>query len=387
VHPRPIYLDYNATTPVDPRVFAVMAPFFTDSFGNAASSGHPYGWEASQAVEKARKQLARAINADPSGIVWTSGATEANNLALKGVADALRFHGRHIVTQTTEHKSVLDTCKRLQRDGCEITYLPVDRTGRVSADQVKDALRPDTILVSIMWANNETGTIQPVPEIAKVCRENGVLFHTDATQAIGKIPIDVNADHIDLLSLTAHKIYGPKGCGALYAPQTDPRVQLNAQMDGGGHEAGLRSGTLNVPGIVGLAAAAELAVGELAATGSRLRALRDRLQEALERNLDGIVVNGNREHRLNHVLNMSFAGVDGEALIAMLDNLAVSAGSACNSHTREPSYVLRAMGTPTDLAFASIRFSLGRPTADADIDRTIASLTSTVTKLRAGAGG
>jgi len=334
---RPIYLDYNATTPVDRRVFAIMAPFFTNSFGNAASSGHPYGWEASQAVERARKQLAHVLNADPSGIVWTSGATEANNLAIKGVADALRFHGKHIITQTTEHKSVLDCCKRLQRDGWEITYLPVDRTGLVTAEQVEKAIRPDTVLVSIMIANNETGAIQPFGDIATICRNNGVLFHTDATQAVGKIPIDVIADGIDLLSMTAHKIYGPKGCGALYAPQHDPRVQLNPLMDGGGHEGGLRSGTLNVPGIVGLGAAVELAIQELPESARRLKSLRDRLENEIHRQLDNVTVNGHRTSRLNHVLNLSFAGVDGDALIATLDGIAVSAGSACNSHIREPS--------------------------------------------------
>jgi len=379
---RPIYLDYNATTPVDPRVFAVMAPYFTQSFGNAASSGHAFGWEASQVVSKARKQIAAVLNADASGIVFTSGATEANNLAIKGVADAMRLHGRHIITQTTEHKSVLDCCKRLSRDGWMITYLQVDRGGRISPEQVAEAIRPDTVLVSVMAANNETGTIQPFREIAKVCRSNGVLFHTDATQAIGKIPIDVQADGIDLLSMTAHKIYGPKGCGALYVLQNDPRVQLNAQMDGGGHEGGLRSGTLNVPGIVGLGAAVELAVVELPSAGPRLRSLRDRLQAGIATGLDDITVNGNQEHRLNHVLNLSFAGVDGDALIGMLEGIAVSAGSACNSHTREPSYVLRAMGVPTELAFSSLRFSLGRPTSEEEIDRTIAIVVAAVKKLR-----
>ena len=380
---RPIYLDYNATTPVDPRVFAMMAPFFTQSFGNAASSGHPFGWEASQVVGRARKQLGNVLNADPSGIVWTSGATEANNLAIKGVADAMRHHGKHIITQTTEHKSVLDCCKRLARDGWEITYLQVDRAGRITPEQVQEAIRPDTVLVTIMAANNETGTIQPFREIARVCRTNGVLFHTDATQAVGKILIDVQADGIDLLSMTAHKIYGPKGCGALYVLQNDPRVQVNAQMDGGGHEGGLRSGTLNVPGIVGLGAAVEIALAELPTAGPRVKALRDRLQSGIVAQLDDVVVNGDVDHRLNHVLNLSFAGVDGDALIGMLDGVAVSAGSACNSHTREPSYVLRAMGVPTDLAFASLRFSLGRPTTEAEIAHTIGTVVDSVKKLRA----
>jgi cysteine desulfurase len=379
---RPIYLDYNATTPVDPRVFAVMAPFFTQAFGNAASSAHPFGWEASQAVAQARNQLGKVLNADASGIVWTSGATEANNLAIKGVADAMRHHGRHIITQTTEHKSVLDCCKRLSRDGWEISYLQVDCAGRITPEQVREAIRPDTVLVTIMAANNETGTVQPFREIAQICRANGVLFHTDATQAIGKIPMDVQADGIDLLSMTAHKIYGPKGCGALYVLQNDPRVQVNAQMDGGGHEGGLRSGTLNVPGIVGLGAAVELAVSELPVAGARVKALRDRLQAEITRQLDNVVVNGDVEHRLNHVLNLSFGGVDGDMLIAVLDGVAVSAGSACNSHTREPSYVLRAMGVPTELAFASLRFSLGRPTSESEIDHTISTVVAGVKKLR-----
>ena len=381
----PVYLDHNATTPVDPRVFAVMAPFFTEVYGNAASRGHALGTQAKIAVEKARTQAAAIINALASDMVWTSGATESNNLAIKGVADVYKEKGRHIVTQTTEHKAVLDTCKRLQKDGFEITWLQPDALGRVSAAQVKDVVRPgQTILVSIMAANNEIGTTNPLREIGAVCRETHTLFHTDATQAIGKVPIDVEADHIDLLSLSAHKFYGPKGCGALYVRRKGPRVKLSPLIDGGGHEGGFRSGTLNVPGIVGLGAACELARQELSTESPRQARLRDRLEMGIFSQLEGVTINGDPDHRLPHVSNLSFAGVDPERLLMDLNHdLCVSSGSACTSASKEPSFVLRAIGVPDDLAYASVRFSLGKSTTEGDIDYAIDYVVRSVKANRA----
>jgi cysteine desulfurase len=388
----PIYLDYNATTPVDPRVFEAMAPFFTQAFGNAASRTHAFGRVAEQAVLRARNQVAAALNVEQDDrlgareIIWTSGATEANNLAIKGVADQYRDKGRHIITQVTEHKAVLDPCKRLAAQGYDVTVLPVDRGGRVSAAQVADAVRPDTILVSIMYANNETGVVQPIRQIGKVCKERGILFHTDATQAVGKLPMDVQADGIDLLSLSAHKLYGPKGVGVLYVRKKNPRVRLSPLLDGGGHERGFRSGTLNVPGIVGLGLACEIAEQELVNERMRLSALRDRLESALSHRVGPIVVNGERSARLPHVANLSFPNVDGTSLLNALDDIAVSSGSACTSASLEASHVLRAMGLSEDLAHSAIRFSLGRFTTPQEIDYVIEKLTRVVPLLRAERG-
>jgi cysteine desulfurase len=384
----PVYLDHNATTPLDPRVFEAMTPYFMEIFGNPASKTHAFGRAAEAAVLKARNQIAALLNVDQDEqtgareIILTSGATEANNLALKGAADAYRDKGRHVITQVTEHKAVIDTCKRLQRDGCQITWLGVDRGGRVTPQQVADAIRPDTVLCSIMWANNETGVIQPVREIGAVCRERGVLFHSDATQAVGKVPIDVHADFVDLLSLSAHKLYGPKGCGALFVRRKNPRVRLTAQFDGGGHERGFRSGTLNVPGIVGLGAACAVAREELAEEATRLSALRDKLEQSIARQVGAVFVNGEREHRLPGVTNLSFVEVDGDRLIAALSDLAVSSGSACTSASLEASYVLRAMGIADDLAHSAVRFSLGRSTTEEEVDYAVARVTEVVTRLR-----
>ena len=385
----PIYLDYNATTPVDPRVFAVMAPFFTEVFGNAASRSHAFGREAEKAVAQARNQVAALIRAEQDDrlgareIIWTSGATEANNLAIKGVADAARDKGRHIITQVTEHKAVLDPCRRLEAAGYELTVLPVDAGGRVSARQVAEAIRPDTLLVSIMYANNETGVIQPIREIGGICKERGVFFHTDATQAVGKIPVDVEADGIDLLSLSAHKLYGPKGVGCLYVRKKNPRVRVAPLFDGGGHERGFRSGTLNVPGIVGLGAACEEASHEMVNERMRLSALRDRLESSLAQRVGPIVVNGSRAHRLPHVANVSFPGLDGSSLLAALDDVAVSSGSACTSASLQASHVLLAMGVTDDLAHSSIRFSLGRFTTREQIDYVVEKFSALVPRLRA----
>jgi cysteine desulfurase len=387
----PIYLDHSATTPVDPRVFEAMRPYFTEVFGNAASSGHSFGQAAAAAVARARNQVAALLNVEPDErlgareIVWTSGATESNNLAIKGAADAYRDKGRHIVTQVTEHKSVIDTCKRLQGQGCEITWLTPDRGGRVSPEQVAEAIRPDTVLVSIMWANNEVGTVQPIRDIGQVCRERGVVFHTDATQAIGKVPIDVHADFVDLLSFTGHKFYGPKGCGGLFVRRKEPRVRLTPLLDGGGHERGFRSGTLNVPGIAGVGAACEVALAELAAEPARLSALRDRLQSGIQQ-VGGVTTNGDEAHRLPHLANLSFAAVNGEGLLAALGDVAVSSGSACSSASLEASYVLRALGVSNELARNSVRFSLGRWTTAEQIDYVVATVAAAVTRLRGGGG-
>jgi len=378
----PIYMDHNATTPLDPRVFEAMRPYFMEIFGNAASRAHSFGWEAEAAVDKARQQVAALLNARPDAIVWTSGATESNNLALKGVAEAHRHRGRHIITQVTEHKAVLDTCKRLQKWGYQVTYLGVDRFGRIDLDELRDAIRPDTILVSIMWANNEIGTIQPIRQIGQICREKGVLFHTDATQAVGKVPIDVVADNIDLLSLSGHKFYGPKGCGCLYVRNKPQRIELAAHMDGGGHERGYRSGTINVPGVVGVGAACEIAMKEMASEMPRLRRLRDRLQAGILEQVDGVRVNGYEPDRLPHMTNLSFAGVDHDELLLAMSDIAVSSGSACTSASLEPSYVLRALGVPSGLAFSSLRFSLGRRNTEQEVDFVIDRLSCTVGKLR-----
>jgi cysteine desulfurase len=378
----PIYLDNHATTPMDPRVFEAMKPFFIEHFGNAASRNHAFGWEAEEAVEKARKQLAELVGATAKEIVFTSGATESNNLALKGVAEMYAQKGNHIITAATEHKAVLDTCKRLEKHGCKVTYLPVQPDGLVDLDLLKDAFTDQTILVSIMYGNNEIGTIQPIREIGAMCRERGILLHTDATQAVGKIPVNVLADNIDLMSFTGHKMYGPKGVGALYVRRKNPRVQLTAQLDGGGHERGMRSGTLNVPGIVGFGAAAAIAQAEMEADMAKARALRDRLQKAIEAELDEVYINGTMEHRLPHNLNISFAYVEGESLLMGINDIAVSSGSACTSATLEPSYVLKALGAGDDLAHSSIRFGIGRFTSEEEIDYTAAKMIDVVKKLR-----
>jgi cysteine desulfurase len=378
----PIYLDNHATTPVDPRVLEAMLPFFTHRFGNAASRNHSFGWAAEEAVENARAQVARLINASPKEIVFTSGATEANNLALKGASEAYREKGNHIITQVTEHKAVLDTCKRLEKAGFEVTYLPVDHGGLINPSELRRAIRPKTILISIMYANNEIGVIQPVAEIGRIAKEKNILFHVDAVQAIGKVPVNVEAENIDLLAITAHKLYGPKGAGALYVRRRNPRVQIAALLDGGGHERGMRSGTLNVPGIVGLGKACELCQAEMAAESLRLQALRDRLKDGLEAKLDGVTINGSLAHRLPHNLNMSFAQVDGESLMMGINDVAVSSGSACTSANLEPSYVLSALGVSEDLAHSSIRFGLGRFNTVEEVDYVIARVAEVVTKLR-----
>ncbi len=387
-HP-PIYLDHHATTPVDPRVLAAMLPFFGPKFGNAASRSHRFGWEAEQAVEFARKRVAALAGATPREIVFTSGATESNNLAIKGVAEAYRSSGNHIVTMATEHRAVLDPVRHLERLGCSATVLSPRPDGRIDLDRLRAAIRPETLLVSVMYANNETGVIQPIREIGKICRENGVLFHCDAAQAFGKIPIDVNGDmngdrnagQIDLMSLSAHKIYGPKGVGALYVRRR--KVQLAAQMDGGGHEAGLRSGTLNVPGIVGLGEACALCSAEMAQEGVRLGALRDGLLKQLERGLEAVAVNGSREHRLPGNLNVSFAGVNAENLLMNLPEVALSTGSACSSAVAEPSHVLRALGIGEDLARSSVRFGLGRWNTAEELDFVAQRVIESVKRLRA----
>jgi cysteine desulfurase len=378
----PIYLDNHATTQVDPRVLAAMLPYFTEQFGNAASRSHAYGWAAEQAVETARSQVASLLGATAKEIVFTSGATESNNLALKGVAEALQANGRHIITQATEHKAVLDTCAHLEKQGFRVTVLPVDSGGLVSPEQVRAALRDDTILVSIMAANNEIGVLQPIGEIGAICRERGVLFHSDAVQAAGKIPLDVKTLPVDLLSISAHKMYGPKGAGALYVRRGGRRIPLAAQMDGGGHERGRRSGTLNVPGIVGLGAACSLAQQAMTEEGERLRGLRDRLKARLEAALPDVAVNGAMEPRLPGNLNMLFHGVEGEALMMALHDVAVSSGSACTSDAIEASHVLRAIGRSDDEAHSSIRFGLGRFTTGEEIDYAAARVIDAVQQLR-----
>ena len=378
----PIYLDNHATTRVDPRVVSAMLPYFTEHFGNAASRNHEFGWEAEQAVDKARKQIADLIGATSKEIIFTSGATESDNLAIKGVAEMYAEKGNHIITVVTEHKAVLDTCKKLEKLGYRVTYLPVMGDGLIDLEMLKEAITDKTILVSIMYANNELGVIQPVKEIGKICRERGVLFHTDGVQAIGKVPINVNTDNIDMMSISAHKMYGPKGVGALYVRRRNPRVQITAQIDGGGHERGMRSGTLNVPGIVGLGEACELCNREMETETVRLRNLRDRLRAKLEAGLDEVYINGSMEHRLPHSLNMSFAYVEGESLLMGINDIAVSSGSACTSATLEPSYVLKALGVGDDVAHSSIRFGIGRFNTEEEIDYVADKLVDVVKKLR-----
>ncbi len=378
----PVYLDHNATTPCDPRVVEAMIPYFTQSFGNAASRNHPFGWQAEEAVDYAREQVAKLIGADPKEIIFTSGATESDNLAIKGVFEMYATKGNHIITCTTEHKAVLDTCKHLEKEGAEITYLQVDADGMIDLKELEAAMRPTTILVAIMYANNEIGTVHPVKEISAIAKKHGALFFTDATQAVGKIPVDVNKDGIDLLAMTAHKMYGPKGIGALYVRRRSPRVKVTAQMDGGGHERGMRSGTLNVPGIVGFGKACELGREEMEKDAARLSKMRDRLERELLK-LEEAYVNGSRESRLPHVTNISFKYVEGEGLLMGFNkNIALSSGSACTSASLEPSYVLKALGLGDDLAHSSLRFGLGRFTTDEQIDYTIEQVSNTVTRLR-----
>ena len=379
---RPIYLDYHATTPVDPQVLEAMLPCFTERFGNPASKQHAFGWEAQEAVEGARRQVAALINASANELIFTSGASESNNLAIKGVACALRERGDHVITVATEHKSVLDSCARLQKDGWTVTRLGVDGDGFIDLDELRDALTDRTVLVSVMAANNEIGVLQPLPEIAAIVHERGALLHSDAAQAFGKVPLDVAAAGIDLLSLTAHKCYGPKGAGALFVRRQRPKVPIECQIDGGGHEGGLRSGTLNVPGIVGLGACAEIARQKLPEESARLAAMRDRLLQGFRDALPHVRVNGSLERRLPHNLHVSFDGIEGEALLMALGDIAVSTGSACSSGSQAPSHVLQAIGAVGQTTGASIRFGLGRWTTDADIDFALDRVTTVVRSLR-----
>jgi len=378
----PIYMDNHATTPVDPRVVEAMLPYFTNQFGNAASRNHPFGWEAEKAVETAREQIAALIHASPKEIIFTSGATESDNLAIKGVAEMYREKGNHIITMVIEHKAVLDTCKRLEKYGYQVTYLPVAKDGRIDLDDLRRAITPKTILISIMYANNEIGVLQPIEEIGRIAKEHKVLFHTDATQAVGKIPFDVEKFNVDLASLSAHKMYGPKGVGALYVRRKNPRVQVAPLIDGGGHERGMRSGTLNVPSIVGFGKACEIARAEMPAEMERMRGLRERLQNNLFSRLDEVYINGSMEHRLPNNLNISFAYVEGESLLMGINDIAVSSGSACTSATLEPSYVLKALGVGEDLAHTSIRFGLGRFNTEEEVDYVADRVVETVTRLR-----
>jgi cysteine desulfurase len=378
----PIYMDNHATTPMDPRVLEAMLPYFGTKFGNAASRNHAFGWEAEKAVDRAREQVAKLIGATAKEIIFTSGATESNNLAIKGIAEMYRERGNHIITQVTEHKAVLDTCKKLEKHGFRVTYLPVGADGLIDMEDLKRAMDDQTILVSIMYANNEIGVIQPIAEIGKLCHEKGVLFHTDAVQAVGKIPVDVIKDNIDVLSLSGHKIYGPKGVGALYVRRRNPRVQITEQINGGGHERGMRSGTLNVPGIVGLGAACEICMNEMESESKRETELREYLKAKLEKALDYVHVNGNMEHHLPGNLNMSFVYVEGESLLMGINDVAVSSGSACTSATLEPSYVLKALGLGDDVAHSSIRFGLGRFNSKAEVDYVADKIINVVQKLR-----
>ncbi|HVJ12447.1 MAG TPA: IscS subfamily cysteine desulfurase [Burkholderiales bacterium] len=376
----PVYLDYSATTPVDPRVAAKMIPYLTEHFGNAASRSHAFGWKAEEGVEEARAHVAALINADPKEIVWTSGATEGNNLAIKGAANFYKTKGKHIITQKTEHKAVLDTFRELERQGFEATYLEVDADGLISMEKLKAAIRPDTILVSIMMVNNEIGVIQPVWEIGELCRSKGIIFHCDAVQGAGRVEIDVTKFKVDLLTMTAHKIYGPKGIGALYV-RRKPRVRIEAQIHGGGHERGFRSGTLATHQIVGFGEAARLAKAEMATENARIKALRDRLYKGIK-GIEEAYVNGDLEQRIPHNLNVSFNFVEGESLIMAVKDLAVSSGSACTSASLEPSYVLRALGRSDELAHSSIRFTLGRFTTEEEIDFAVDLIKRKVAKLR-----
>ncbi len=378
----PIYMDNHATTRTDPRVVEEMLPYFTDSFGNAASRNHEFGWIAEQAVEQARERIARLIGASSKEIIFTSGATESDNLAIKGVAEMYREKGNHIITQATEHKAVLDSCKRLEKHGFRVTYLPVQKDGRIDLDDLRRAMDDKTILVTIMAANNEIGVLQPIREIGALCHERGVIVHSDAVQAIGKVPFNVIQDNVDIASISAHKFYGPKGVGALYVRRKNPRVQLVAQIDGGGHERGMRSGTLNVTGIVGLGKACALAAQEMATEATKLAALRERLKNAIMGQLDEVYINGSMEHRLPGNLNLSFAYVEGESLLMGISDVAVSSGSACTSATLEPSYVLKALGAGDDLAHSSIRFGIGRFNTEAEVDYVAKRVVETVQRLR-----
>ena len=378
----PIYMDNHATTPCDPRVFEAMRPYFTEVFGNAASRNHAFGWQAEEAVETSRKQIAGLIGANAKEIIFTSGATESDNLAIKGVADMYYEKGDHIITVVTEHKAVLDTCKKLEKRGFKVTYLPVGSDGLISPDDVRNAITDKTILVSVMMANNEIGVIQPIAEIGKVCKERGVIFHTDATQAVGKLPFDVNALNVDLVSMSAHKMYGPKGVGALYVRRKNPRVMLVPMMDGGGHERGMRSGTLNITGIVGIGKACEIAREEMAEEHRRIFGLREKLRTGIMNETPEVYVNGHLEHRLAGNLNISFAYVEGESMLMGINDIAVSSGSACTSASLEPSYVLKALGVGEELAHSSIRFGLGRFNTEEEVDYTIGRVNEVVGKLR-----
>ncbi|MCS6288916.1 MAG: IscS subfamily cysteine desulfurase [Nitrospira sp.] len=379
----PIYLDNHSTTPMDPRVLESMLPYFTEKFGNAASRNHAFGWDAEEGVEAARKQIAKLIHADAKEIVFTSGATESNNLALKGVVEMYHEKGDHVITSSTEHRAVLDTAKALEaKRGVKVTYLPVDKFGMVNPEDVRNAITDKTILISVMFANNEIGTINPIKEIGKIAKEKGILFHCDATQGVGKVPIDVQDMGIDLMSFSAHKIYGPKGVGALYVRKKNPRVRIAAQMDGGGHERGMRSGTLPVPLIVGFGKACELCEQEMTTDAARLSVMRDRLHATITKALEDVYLNGHPTERLPHNLNISFAYVEGESLLMGCKEIALSSGSACTSATLEPSYVLRALGVGAELAHSSIRFGLGRFTLDEEVDYAGKRIIETVTKLR-----
>jgi len=378
----PIYMDNHATTPMDPRVLEEMLPYFMEKFGNAASRNHSFGWAAEEGVETARERIAKLVGATSKEIIFTSGATESDNLAIKGVAEMYKEKGNHIITAVTEHKAVLDTCKRLEKYGFRVTYLPVQKDGLIDLEDLKRAMDDKTILVTIMYANNEIGVLQPVTEIGKLCHERGVVFHTDATQAVGKVPVDVNKQNIDVMSISAHKMYGPKGVGALYVRRKNPRVQVSAIIDGGGHERGMRSGTLNVPGIVGLGKACAIASEEMPKEACHLAGLRNRLKDKIMGRLDEVYINGTMEHRLPGNLNISFAYVEGESLLMGINDIAVSSGSACTSATLEPSYVLKALGTGDDLAHSSIRFGLGRFNTEAEVDYVADRVVETVTRLR-----
>ncbi|MBK7305936.1 MAG: IscS subfamily cysteine desulfurase [Chitinophagaceae bacterium] len=378
----PIYLDNNATTPMDPRVLEAMTPFFLEHYGNAASRNHPFGWEAEEAVDYAREQVAKLIGADPKEIIFTSGATEGDNLGIKGIYEMYASKGNHIITATTEHKAVLDTCKHIEKSGGEVTYLQVQPDGLIDLKELEAAIKPTTILIAIMYANNEIGVVMPIKEISAIARKHGVLLFTDGTQAVGKIPVDVNKDGIDLMAFTAHKMYGPKGVGALYVRRKNPRVKVTAQIDGGGHERGMRSGTLNVPGIVGFGKACEICMLDMEEDTKRISKMRDHLETELLK-LEEAYVNGSREHRLPHVANISFKHVEGEGLLMGFNkNIALSSGSACTSASLEPSYVLKALGLGDDLAHSSLRFGLGRFTTDEQIEYTIKAISETVLKLR-----
>lgn len=378
-----IYLDNNSTTPCDPRVVKAMLPYFTDYFGNSASRNHPFGWQAEEGVDYAREQIAKLINVEPKEIIFTSGATESDNLGLKGVYEMYQRKGNHIITLQTEHKAILDSCKKLEKMGADVTYLAVQRDGLVDLEELEAAITDKTILISVMWANNETGVIQPMKAIGDICAKHGVLLMSDATQAVGKIPVDPKATGVHLMAFTSHKMYGPKGVGALFVNRKNPRVKVTAQMDGGGHERGMRSGTMNVPGIVGFGTAAELARLEMEEEAKRLSKLRDKLETSLMNNLEEVYINGNTEHRMPHVTNLSFKHVEGEGLMMTFNqNIAVSSGSACTSASLEPSYVLMALGLGDDLAHSSIRFSLGRFTTEEEIDAAIDALTKGVNHMR-----